>query len=229
MKPHQASFWQTIKRCDAVQLDGPYRLKSGRTAPYFFDTGRFSTGQTLQAVGRAYAQTIVEIMPDDPPDVIFGPAYKGIPLAVACAMGLAEIIGRDVAWLFDRKEAKPHGEHTRTADARARLVGGPLREGARIVLVDDVLTTAQTKYEACALLRSAAADLDIAGLFIALDRQERDDEGQAAAMRFERTTGVPVHAILTARDLLGAVRADPGVSPKTIEALAAHLDRHGVP
>ncbi len=167
---------------------GDFTLKSGRSSPYFFNLGALNTGAATQRLGDAYAAAI------DAAgwrfDVVFGPAYKGIPIAVATAEALARR-GRDCAWAFNRKEAKDHGEG-------GAFVGGELAQ--RVVLVDDVLTAGTAVREAVSLVRGAGGTL--AGVIIALDRRELDDGGRTAVQALAAELAVPVISLLVLEDVI---------------------------
>jgi orotate phosphoribosyltransferase len=216
--------------CGALRLGGPFALKSGALSPYFFDTSRFDTGAHLVALASAYAATVMTACAGNPPAVVFGPAYKGIPLAAVTAAELYRAHGVDAGCLFDRKEPKGHGEHSTSHDigpageARQRLVGRIPAPGGRLVLLDDVITTGGTKYEAIELLRQAEPAVAIVALVVALDRKERDDSGHTAAETFTRRTGIPVFPIVTAPELLPHVQGAPGVDPDDVDALAQYIE-----
>ncbi len=170
---------------------GEFTLKSGRISPYFFNLGAISTGSSIASLGVAYARRISQL--DLTFDVLFGPAYKGIPIAVATAQALAEM-GADVGWTFSRKEAKNHGEG-------GRFVGAPLQ--GRVVLVDDVLTVGTAVREAVGLIRAAGAELT--AVVIALDRQElqdRADRRATAVTSLQAELGIPVVSLLTLQDVI---------------------------
>lgn len=169
---------------------GDFTLKSGRRSPYFFNLGALNTGSALARLGAAYAERIRRL--DVPFDVVFGPAYKGIPIAVSTAEALAAL-GGDVGWAFNRKEAKSHGEG-------GLFVGADV--SGRVMLVDDVLTAGTAVREAAALIGSAGAE--IAGVVIALDRQERvaPNSGETAVSALELELGTPVVSILKLQDVI---------------------------
>ncbi len=169
---------------------GDFTLKSGRRSPYFFNLGALNTGSALARLGAAYAERIRRL--DVPFDVVFGPAYKGIPIAVSTAEALAAL-GGDVGWAFNRKEAKSHGEG-------GLFVGADV--SGRVMLVDDVLTAGTAVREAAALIGSAGAE--IAGVVIALDRQERvaPNSGETAVSALELELGAPVVSILKLQDVI---------------------------
>jgi orotate phosphoribosyltransferase len=168
---------------------GEFTLKSGRSSPYFFNLGALCTGSAIQALAEAYAARIIR--EDIAFDVVFGPAYKGIPIAVATAEALARR-GRDVAWAFNRKEAKAHGEG-------GSFVGGDVT--GRVLLVDDVLTAGTAVREAVALVREAGGA--VAGVVVALDRQELNADGSTAVGALAAELAVPVMSLLTLQDVIG--------------------------
>src|SRR5206468_11378719 len=170
---------------------GEFRTKAGRLSPYFFNAGLFDDGAKLSALGRFYAQAALASGIGF--DVLFGPAYKGITLAAATAIGLAGL-GHNVPFCYNRKEAKDHGEG-------GSLVGAPL-EG-RALIIDDVITEGAAKREAIETIRAAGATP--AGVLIALDRQERGQGELSAAQEVSRTFGVPVTAIATLADIVATL------------------------
>ncbi|GMU42393.1 MAG: orotate phosphoribosyltransferase [Xanthomonadales bacterium] len=176
---------------------GDYTLKSGRRSPYFFNAGLISSGAALAALGRAYAHTLVDAGVGF--DMLFGPAYKGIALASATAIALADGHARDVPFAFNRKEAKDHGEG-------GVLIGAPL--AGRVVIVDDVISAGTSVRESVALIRAGGAEP--AAVLIALDRQERGLGTLSAAGEVRAEFGIPVLAIANLDELLAfaAARAE---------------------
>jgi orotate phosphoribosyltransferase len=172
---------------------GEFKLKSGRISPYFFNSGLFHSGRALAELGRAYAQTIQATNKQF--DVLFGPAYKGIPLVASTAVALADQYSRDVPWAFNRKEAKSHGEG-------GNIVGAPLQ--GRVLIVDDVITAGTAIREAIAVIRGAGAEP--AGVLLALDRQERGQGELSAVQEVEQTLQIPVTSILRLADLIDYLR-----------------------
>ena len=168
---------------------GEFTLKSGRVSPYFFNAGLFNTGYAAARVGRYYAATIAESKLDF--DMLFGPAYKGIPLAALTAASLAEHQGIDVPFSYNRKEAKAHGEG-------GSIVGAPL-EG-RVLIVDDVITAGTAVRDAYQIISAAGAE--IAGLVISLDRQERGQGPASAVQELKQALGIPVRSIIGLDDLI---------------------------
>ena len=168
---------------------GDFVTKSGRRTPYFVNTGKYRSGAQLARLGRAYADAIERSFPQGF-DCLFGPAYKGIPLVVAVSMAFAER-GRDVEFCFNRKEAKDHGEG-------GVLVGRPLKDGDRVLIVEDVTTAGTSIRETVPILR-AAAKVSLAGLVVSVDRQERASETSARSALAEvgAEFGMPTAAIVT--------------------------------
>lgn len=196
---------------------GEFTLKSGRQSPYFFNLGGISTGAAMSRLGSAYAAGAMSF--HEPFDAVFGPAYKGIPIAVATAEALARQ-GRDCGWVFNRKEAKEHGEG-------GRFVGAPVT--GRLLLVDDVLTAGTAIREAAGLIRAAGGRLT--GVLIALDRQERvlADEPGTAVQRLEDELGVPVKSLLTLEDVIEYLDLDETPDnhpPGILKAIKAYQEAY---
>jgi orotate phosphoribosyltransferase len=186
---------------------GDFVLKSGRRSPYFFNLGAISRGAAIATLGEAYAARIDRL--DLAYDTVFGPAYKGIPIAVATSEALARA-GRDTGWSFNRKEAKDHGEG-------GRFVGAPVT--GRVLLVDDVLTAGTAVREAVGLIRAVGGVL--VGVVIALDRQERVAGSATAVQALEAEIGVPVASILTLEDVIEYLDLDSGSDKHPATLLAA--------
>ncbi|MBK6960353.1 MAG: orotate phosphoribosyltransferase [Gammaproteobacteria bacterium] len=182
MLAYQRDFIDLAVSREAL-LFGEFKLKSGRMSPYFFNAGRFCDGASLNRLGACYADAVVAS--GIPFDFLFGPAYKGIPLAVATAMALARHHDRETPWCFNRKEAKDHGEG-------GMLVGAPA--AGRALIVDDVITAGTAIRDAAALLRNAGATL--AGVVLGLDRRERGRGACSATQEVAEELGVPVMSII---------------------------------
>jgi orotate phosphoribosyltransferase len=188
MQPYQQQFIELALACKVLRF-GEFRLKSGRVSPYFFNAGLFNTGGAIAALGRHYAQAIAGCGVQF--DVLFGPAYKGIPLVTAAAGALAEHQGRDLPFAFNRKEAKDHGEG-------GTIVGAPLT--GRVLIVDDVITAGTAIRESVDIIQSHGALP--AGVVIALDRQERGQGPLSAVQEVREQFALPVVSIITLADLL---------------------------
>lgn len=205
-------FLRFCVECEVLRF-GEFTLKSGRKSPYFFNAGLFNTGRRLQQLGRFYAKAIVES--GVPYDVLLGPAYKGIPLVAATSVALAAEHDIDAPYCFNRKEAKDHGEG-------GVIVGSPL--AGKALVIDDVITAGTAARESAALVSAQGAAL--AGLVVALDREERGaDEELTAIGQVQKDLGVPVVAIVTLRQLISFLEA----SGKADEAarLRAHRAQFG--
>ena len=197
---------------------GAFTLKSGRTSPYFFNAGLFNDGAALARLGRCYAAALVAS--GLPFDMLFGPAYKGIPLVAASAIALADSEGRNVPWAFNRKEAKDHGDG-------GTLVGSPLK--GRVVIVDDVITAGTAIRESIELIRRAGAEP--VGVALALDRQERGQGSESAVQEVERQFGLRCVSILTLAGLIEALArpgAPGGLGAAERSALEAYRAQYGV-
>lgn len=169
---------------------GEFTLKSGRKSPYFFNTGAFQTGEALAALSHFYAHTIASHFPAV--EVVFGPAYKGIPLAVSTSIALSHLLGRPIGYTFDRKEVKDHGEG-------GTLVGSPL-SCKQVVLIDDVVTAGTAMRHVLPLVRKAGGT--VIGLTLALDRQEKGIGTQSAVAELATEWQIPILSIITVSDLI---------------------------
>src|ERR1700675_4445307 len=186
---YQSDFIDLCVRQGVLRF-GSFTLKSGRESPYFFNAGLFSTGAAIGAVGRAYAAALTASGLAF--DTLFGPAYKGIPLATITAAALAEHAGRNLPFAFNRKEAKDHGEG-------GSIVGGPL--SGEVLIVDDVITAGTAIRESIDIIRAAGARP--AGVLLALDRQERAPQSRLSAVQEVRDRyGIPVVAVVNLADLM---------------------------
>ncbi len=194
---------------------GEFKTKAGRLSPYFFNAGQFNTGALLGRLGEYYAKTLVQAGVEF--DVIFGPAYKGIPLATATAVALAQL-GRDTPFSFNRKEAKDHGEG-------GTIVGAKL--AGRVMIIDDVITDGASKREAVEIIRANGATP--VGVVIALDRMERGQGSLSAVQEFERDAGIPVISIANLDDLMGLLEksADDAQNRQYREAVVRYREQYG--
>ncbi len=213
MQAYQREFIRfAIER--GVLRFGEFTLKSGRSSPYFFNAGLFNTGSALAQLGRFYAAAVVDSGIDF--DVLFGPAYKGIPLAAATAVALAEHHGRDLPWCFNRKEAKDHGEG-------GTLVGAPLN--GRVLIVDDVITAGTAIREVMQIIEAQGARA--AGVLIALNRQERGQGELSAIQEVERDYAMPVVSIVSLEQVLDFLAADAELR-QHLPAVEAYRDQYGI-
>jgi orotate phosphoribosyltransferase len=210
---YQSEFIDLCVRLGVLKF-GTFTLKSGRESPYFFNAGLFNTGAAINAVGRAYAGALAGS--DLSFDMLFGPAYKGIPLVTVTAAALAEHHGRNSPFAYNRKEAKDHGEG-------GSIVGSPLT--GRVLIVDDVITAGTAIRESINVIQQAGATP--AGVLLALDRQERAPNSRLSAVQEVREAyRIPVLAVISLQDLMAHIAA-PG-QEADLEKLRAYRDRYGL-
>lgn len=213
MQAYQRDFIRfAIER--GVLRFGEFTLKSGRTSPYFFNAGLFDSGLALARLGRFYAAAVVNSGLSF--DVLFGPAYKGIPLAATTAVALAEHHQRDLPWCFNRKEAKAHGEG-------GTLVGAPL--AGRVLIIDDVITAGTAIREVMQIIQAQGAQA--AGVLIALNRQERGQGELSAIQEVERDFGMPVVSIVSLEQVLEYL-ADDAKLQQYLPAVQAYRAEYGI-
>jgi len=210
---YQREFIELTLARDVLRF-GEFTLKSGRISPYFFNMGRIDSGAALARLGRSYAEAATRSAV--PFDMLFGPAYKGIALAAATAIALADTQDRDLPWAYNRKEAKAHGEG-------GSLVGAPLK--GRVLIVDDVMTAGTAVRESLELIRAQGAEP--AGVLIALDRQERGQGELSAAQEVAAQFGIPVIAIATLADVLAYAGEKPELAAE-YGRLVAYREQYGV-
>jgi orotate phosphoribosyltransferase len=216
MHDYQQDFLALALEHQALRF-GEFTLKSGRVSPYFFNAGLFNDGAALARLGRCYAAALARSALAF--DMLFGPAYKGIPLVSACAIAFADHEGRSLPWAFNRKEAKAHGE-------AGMIVGHPLK--GRVVIVDDVITAGTAIRESIELIRAAGAEP--VGVALALDRQERGQGERSAVQEVESQYGLRCVSILTLDGLIEALagRGVRGFEPAQLASLRAYRSQYGI-
>lgn len=214
MQEYQRRFVDFMIEAEVLTF-GDFTTKSGRPTPYFVNTGRYRTGGQMTILAGAYADAIESSFPDGF-DVLFGPAYKGIPLAVSIASVLASR-GRDVPFCFNRKEVKDHGEG-------GLLVGHRLRDGDRVLIVEDV-TTAGTSIRETVPVLKAAADVSLAGLVVSVDRQERGTTERTALAELADEFSMPTKAIVTLVEILEHL--GERLSSEDLRRIEAYRARYG--
>ena len=212
VRMHQPDFIRLCLELGVLRF-GDFRLKSGRQSPYFFNAGLFNTGRAIAALGRHYARAAA--LSGLAFDMLFGPAYKGIPLVTATAAALALHESRDLPFAFNRKEAKDHGEG-------GTLIGAAL--AGRVLIVDDVITAGTAIRESVELIRRHGATAT--GVLIALDREERGQGERSAVQEVQEMLGLPVVAVLRLRDLLTHLEATGETA--ILASVRAYRDRYGV-
>jgi len=213
MKLYQQQFIEFALETGVLRF-GSFTLKSGRTSPYFFNSGLFNTGASLARLGRFYAQAISESSLDY--DVLFGPAYKGIPLASTTVIALADNHQRDVPYVFNRKEKKDHGEG-------GQLVGADLQ--GKVLIIDDVISAGTSVRESVDIIKMANAVP--AGVIIALDRQERGQDSRSAIQEVEAEHKIPVVSIIGLNDLLSFLQNNAEFA-QYFPAVQAYRQQYGV-
>jgi orotate phosphoribosyltransferase len=217
MQDYQREFIEFMV-ASGVLTFGDFVTKSGRRTPFFINTGNYRTGEQARRLGEYYAQAMVSRFGTGF-DVLFGPAYKGIPLAVGAAIALAARHGRDVAYCFNRKEMKDHGEG-------GALIGHRLRDGDRVLIVEDVITAGTSVRETVPLLQ-AAAKVQLAGLLVGVDRMERGTGERSALQEVQEAYGMPACAIVTLADVVEHLHNRP-LNGRVIldDALKARIDAY---
>ncbi|MCA9711018.1 MAG: orotate phosphoribosyltransferase [Myxococcales bacterium] len=220
MEAFQRDFVDLLVEYDVVRF-GEFTLKSGRRSPYFVNAGQLRTGDAIARLGRAYAARLLHDRVAC--DLVFGPSYKGVPLAVATASALAAR-GHDTGYCFDRKELKDHGEG-------GLFVGMAPRDGMRVVIVDDVITSGQSIREAAAMLRQAA-QVELAAVVVAVDRQERGKGDRSTLAELREELGAPVLPLVTVRQLVDDLHSRTVGGRQVVDdahraALEAYLAEHG--
>lgn len=211
MLPYKAAFIDFMIEAEVLTF-GDFTTKSGRATPYFVQTGKYRTGSQIRRLGNFYADAIEANFGEF--DVLFGPAYKGIPLAVETAAALSER-GQDVAFMFNRKEAKDHGEG-------GTLVGHQLQDGDRVLIIEDVTTAGTSIRETVPVLR-AAADVELAGLIVSVNRMERGTGDKAALDQIADEFSMPTHSIVTTEEIIS--HAD--LSEEMEAKMRAYLAEYG--
>ncbi|MEJ2416646.1 MAG: orotate phosphoribosyltransferase [Exilibacterium sp.] len=213
MQLYQRNFIQLAIEHEALCF-GEYTLKSGRVSPYFFNAGQFRTGAVLAQLGRYYAEAILATGIGF--DVIFGPAYKGIPLAASIAVALADHHGLDLPYCFNRKEKKDHGEG-------GNIVGAPLR--GRVLIVDDVITAGTAVREVMSTIKTAGAEP--AAVVIGLNRQEKGQGALSAIQEVEKEYGIPIVSIIDLSHIIGYLESQHG-QEEMVEKIRKYRATYGV-
>lgn len=211
MKSYQKAFIQLALNQQALKF-GEFTLKSGRLSPYFFNVGQFNTGEALKTLGECYAEALAASGMQY--DCLFGPAYKGIPLACATAIGMATKHNQDVPYSFNRKEEKDHGE--------GGIIVGALK--GKTVIVDDVITKGTAVRESFNIIGSTAT---VSGLLVALDRQERGQGERSAVQEIQAEFKIPVHAIITFNDIIEYVNKSTDFA-KYKESMHNYREQYGI-
>lgn len=214
---YKEQFIRFLAECGVLKF-GTFRLKSGRIAPYFLNAGEYKTGAQIKRLGEFYADCIVNSGVQA--DVLFGPAYKGIPLAISASVALYEKYGKNVGFCFDRKEVKDHGEG-------GMFVGTQPKDGEKVVIIEDVMTSGKALKEVLPKLRGAAK-VDVAGMIITVDRMEKAlDSDRSAVQQAYAEEGVKVYSIVTIQDIIAALGAGIIDGREHVPAIRAYLEEYG--
>jgi orotate phosphoribosyltransferase len=217
MQAYQQQFIEFMVRSNVLMF-GDFTTKSGRKTPFFINTGRYQTGAQMAQLGRFYAQAVVAGA-GDKVDLLFGPAYKGIPLVVTTAVALSEHHGRDLAFAFNRKEAKDHGEG-------GSIIGHAPKAGERVVIIEDVTTAGTSVRETVAQLK-ALADVTFTGLVVSVDRMEKGAGEKSAVQEIREGMGIPVYPIVTLDDIVSHLHGRSVDGKAAIDdAMKARIDEY---
>ena len=215
---YKEEFIQFMTECGVLTF-GEFTLKSGRKAPYFINTGNYKTGRQLCRLGEYYAACIAEHHLSA--DVLFGPAYKGIPLAAAASIALWREHQIEVGYAYDRKEVKDHGEG-------GMIVGSKLEDGTKVILIEDVMTSGKALREVYPKLK-AVADVDVTGMIITVDRQEKGlQSDQSAVQEVKAEFGIDVFSIVTVSDIIAAIEAGVVDGKAYLPQMLAYREQYGV-
>lgn len=215
---YKNDFIKFMTECGVLTF-GDFTLKSGRKAPYFVNTGNYKTGRQLAKLGEFYAECIREHGLE--PQTLFGPAYKGIPLAVSCSVALFNKFGMDVNYCFDRKEAKDHGEG-------GVIVGKQLTDGENVVIIEDVITAGTAIRQVIPVLKQNA-DVNISAMVISVDRMEKGKEGNFSAVQeVKNEFGINVFSIVTINDIINAIKDGVIEGKEYLDKMIEYRKTYGV-
>lgn len=220
MKIYKKDFIDFLLETEAFKI-GKFQLKSGRISPYFINTGMFKDGKTISKLGYFYAAKIMDKFKPQDFDLIFGPAYKGIPLSITTAIALSQNFGVNKGYTFDRKELKKHGEQN-------WIVGHKIEDKNKILIIDDVFTTGETKYAIIDLLNSIANNLQYVGLIIAVNRQEIGENKISAIKQFEEQTKIQVDSIVTITEIIEYLISKKKIDEEQQQEFKNYLQKYGV-
>lgn len=214
---YKESFIRFMAECGVLTF-GNFTLKSGRKAPYFVNTGNYNTGTQLARLGEYYAECIKEN--NIPVETLFGPAYKGIPLAVACSIAMYNKYDTEVNYCFDRKEEKDHGEG-------GIIVGKKLTDGEKVVIIEDVITAGTAIRQVLPVLK-ATANVDITGMIISVDRMEKGKDERSAVQEVNEELGIKIYPIITVVDIIEALKNDIILGKEYLDKMLEYRETYGI-
>jgi len=214
----KAEFSDFLLRSGAIKF-GTFKLKSGRISPYFVNIGSIGEGLSASKLGEFYARAIVGYGLLEETDVLFGPSYKGIPIVVSTAVALSNLFGSSKRFAFNRKEVKEHGEG-------GLIIGGGIKDGDKVGLLDDVMTTGKTKEEVLSVILSSAK-AKISYVLIAVDRLERGETDLMATLEFEKRYGIPVKSIVTIEEVAERALQSGLIAKTETDAIRMYLNTYG--
>lgn len=223
MEDYKEDFIDFLYDKRAFQLKES-ELFDGRISPYYISMEKFYNGKDISKLTFQYMDEILINFIDDDYDVIFGPSYKGIPLSVATAINLSNICHINKRFAFDRKEAKTHGD----ARKKKRSIVGDIRDGDRIVILDDVFTSGKTKFETIDLINEEAKDLEYKDLIVGVDREEIDEEGNNAVEAFSNRTDIPVYHIVNIHEIKERLLETNKISEQENQIIENYLKEYGI-
>ena len=217
MQEYKKEFTEFMLDCQALKF-GDFTLKSGRKSPFFMNAGAYVTGRQLHDLACAYARAINDNFGLDF-DVLFGPAYKGIPLAVAAAMALSELYGKEVRYCSNRKEIKDHGD-------TGILLGSKLKDGDRVIMIEDVTTSGKSMEETVPIVR-AQADVEIKGLVVSLNRNEKGTGEKTALKEISELYGFPTAAIVSMPEVVEIMKEENRLDADVLSRIEAYYEQYG--
>jgi orotate phosphoribosyltransferase len=196
---------------------GEFKLKSGRISPYFINTGNYKTGRQITKLGEYYAECVFNEIKLTEIDVLFGPAYKGIPLVTAAASTLFSKYGADIRYCFNRKEEKTHGEG-------GVFIGSEINDGDRVVYIEDVITAGTSLRETMPLIKSAADNVTVTHEIISVNRREKNDSGRTVIEEAEEEFGIQIHSIVDVADILSYIRGK--IDAESVKKMEIYVEQN---
>lgn len=217
MEQYKKEFIEFMLSCDVLKF-GDFTLKSGRKSPFFMNAGLYVTGRQLSELARYYAKAIHDQFGDDF-DVLFGPAYKGIPLTVATSMAYYELYGKEIRYCSNRKEIKDHGD-------KGILLGSKLKDGDRVVMIEDVTSSGKSMEETVPIVREQA-NVEIIGLIVSLNRNEKGKSDKTALKEISELYGFPTAAIVSMPEVIEVMKEENRLDDELLSRIDAYYEQYG--